>query len=66
LDKPYADAMEKAGPKYDALIKVEATHTQYLVTPPLLRVICWNIKGIAVKDLPLVSSDYRPQETAKK
>lgn len=61
LDKAYADAMEKAGRKYDALIKVEATHTQYLVPPPLLRVICWDIKGIAVKDAPWVTSEYRPK-----
>lgn len=66
LDKAYADAMEKAGSRYDALVKVEATHTQYLVPPPLLRVICWDIKGIAVKNAPLTSSDQRNQETAKK
>jgi hypothetical protein len=61
LDKAYADAMEKAGIKYDAMIKVEVTHTQYLVPPPLLRVICWDIKGIAVKNAPYVASDSRRQ-----
>lgn len=60
LDKAYADAMEKAGGKYDALIKAEVTFTQYIWTFPI-RIICYDIKGTAVKDVPYVTSEYRPK-----
>lgn len=51
-EKAFVSAMKSAGPSYDALINVKSSLTQYLVPPPLLRVICWDISGVAVKDKP--------------
>ena len=49
-EKAFASAMKKAGPPYDALINMEWSVTQYLVPPPLLRVICWDVSGVAVRN----------------
>jgi rhamnogalacturonyl hydrolase YesR len=54
MDNAYADAIQKAGPQYDALTNMDLTRTFY----PLF-FACNDVRGTATKNKTYSVSDYR-------